>query len=72
MLSYSQHTILGAAVCMHFKSRSAYPDPKHIHIYQFDDPKAFDHYQKMFIFCSRIILVVVQLMCWSLIICLSV
>lgn len=63
MLSYSQHTILSAAVCIHYKSRSAYPNPKHIHIYQFYDPNAFDHFQIKFICSSRIILVVVQLTC---------
>lgn len=47
---YSQNTILNAAVCIHFISSSAYPNPKHNHIYEFHDPNVFDNYQKTPIF----------------------
>jgi hypothetical protein len=63
MLSYSQNTILCAAVCIHFKSRSAYPNPKHINIHEFHDPNVFDNYQKTFALSSRIILIIVQSIC---------
>lgn len=62
MLSYSQNPIPDAAVCIHFKSRSAYLNPKHFHIYDFYHLNVFDHFQKTLTFL-RIILIVVQSIC---------